>query len=315
MLALVVLLSGSCAGRLPPFPAGFEQRELVLVPFFPQEIHQCGPAALATVLVDRGVATTPEALVQEVYLPGRGGSLQPELVASVRRHGQVPYLLEEGLGELVAEVDAGRPVLVLQNLGIRLIPRWHYAVVVGYDRAADALILRSGVIERRHEGREIFLRTWARSTHWAMVVLGPGELPARADPVRMFAALAAVEAVGRTDVARAGYAAMANGWPDRAEGYFGLGNLALAMGAWRAAEAEYRKALEASRGAHIGARNNLAMALLGRGCVTAAMAEVDAALVTLGASPQHTLAPAILDTKRQIEARAGVAPDVCLTVD
>jgi hypothetical protein len=32
----------------------------------------------------------------------------------------------------VDQLEAGRPVLVLQNLALKLWPQWHYAVVVGY---------------------------------------------------------------------------------------------------------------------------------------------------------------------------------------
>ncbi|MGA0033840.1 MAG: hypothetical protein ACO3HA_10980, partial [Burkholderiales bacterium] len=63
-------------------PAGLPaQAELAAAPFFPQEEYQCGPAALATVLAYSGAAATPEVLVPQVYLPGREGSLQTEMLA------------------------------------------------------------------------------------------------------------------------------------------------------------------------------------------------------------------------------------------
>ena len=58
---------------------------------------------------------------------------QVELVAAIRRYGRVPYEIEPSLSSLTAELQAGRPVLVLQNLGIKIAPLWHYAVVVGYS--------------------------------------------------------------------------------------------------------------------------------------------------------------------------------------
>ncbi len=116
--------------------------ELSATPFFPQSDYQCGPAALATVLTASGVTTTPEALVPKVYLPGRQGSLQPELVAAARQYDRLAYVLEPALAQVVAEVAAGRPVLVMQNLGLASYPVWHFAVVVGYDREAEQLVLR-----------------------------------------------------------------------------------------------------------------------------------------------------------------------------
>ena len=76
-------------------------------------------------------------LVAQIYLPERKGSLQPEIIAAVRRYDRVPYRIEPALPALLAELRAGRPVLILQNLGLRSLPRWHYAVVIGYSATAD----------------------------------------------------------------------------------------------------------------------------------------------------------------------------------
>ena len=56
---------------LPPALPEDPARELTQVPFFPQTIHQCGPAALATVLGWSGVPATPEELAPQVYIPDR----------------------------------------------------------------------------------------------------------------------------------------------------------------------------------------------------------------------------------------------------
>ena len=71
-------------------------------------------------------------------------------------------------------------MVVLQNLGLAWLPRWHYAVLVGHDLAARQLVLRSGTTERELMGFALFERTWARSARWAFVALVPGRLPATA---------------------------------------------------------------------------------------------------------------------------------------
>ena len=148
-LALAALLVLAGCTSLGPAPPEDPRRELTDVPFFPQTAYQCGPAALATVLGATGIDTTPEALAPLVYIPGRKGSLQVEMLAAARRHGRVAVVLAPEFADLRTELDAGRPVLVLQNLGALGIRRWHFAVVVGYDAERDALILRSGT-RRRH---------------------------------------------------------------------------------------------------------------------------------------------------------------------
>jgi hypothetical protein len=78
---------GGCASGGPQLEAidtlGYPERvELTDTPFFPQREYQCGPAALATVLAASEVSVTADALVPEVFLPGRQGSLQSELLAA-----------------------------------------------------------------------------------------------------------------------------------------------------------------------------------------------------------------------------------------
>lgn len=104
--------------------------ELVEVPFFPQEPYQCGPAALATVLVHSGVDVTAEQLVSRVYVPDRQESLQAEILSATRSHGRVPYVMPKTLAPILTELRAGHPVLLLQNLGIDRWPVWHYAAAV-----------------------------------------------------------------------------------------------------------------------------------------------------------------------------------------
>jgi hypothetical protein len=196
--ALLALLQG-CAGIAPQtaalldgMPAGMPERvELTTVPFFPQAEYQCGPAALATLLVSSGVKTTPEALVPQVYLPARKGSLQVEMLAAARRHGLVSYQLAPSFVDVMRELAAGTPVIVLQNLGIS--EGWHYAVAVGYDWKLGQMILRSGVTEREEMPFAVHEAVWKRSGYWAMVAVPPDRRPATADPSRWPAALAAFE--------------------------------------------------------------------------------------------------------------------------
>ena len=79
--------------ELAQITAADRDRLVLQVPFFPQEKFQCGPAALAGVLAASGVEVSPEALVSEVYIPARQGSLQIEMKAAARRAGRIAYEL------------------------------------------------------------------------------------------------------------------------------------------------------------------------------------------------------------------------------
>ena len=251
--------------------------ELSGTPFFPQAEYQCGPAALATVLAESGVAVHPDELISKVYLPDRRGSLQPELLAATRNYDRIPYVIPADFAALLAEVASGRPVLVLQNLGVRLAPTWHYAVVIGYSRQRSEVILRSGTDNRRVTSAGVFARTWQRGGNWGIVALEPGELPATEDRVGYLRALAAAETAGRGDLSEPSYAAAAARWPDSGMAWLGLGNSAYARDEPDAAERMYRRALQAEPD-NAAALNNLASTVAEQGRCDEARELLQAAL-------------------------------------
>ncbi len=225
----------SACSPVPPRPAALLEGpplELSATPFFPQRVHECGPASLATLLVAAGRPTTPDALTPLLLVPGLEGSLQPELLAHARRQGFIALPIAPTFAALVAELRAGRPVLVLQNNGLRWYTVWHYAVAIGYDPARDEVVLRSGVTERLVLPRKTFERTWARSDRWGFVLLAPGQLPATGEIPVYARAVAAFEATGgRPDAAARAWEAGRGRWPGSWELAFGLGNRRLADGA------------------------------------------------------------------------------------
>ncbi|WP_041645629.1 PA2778 family cysteine peptidase [Aromatoleum aromaticum] len=263
-MLLMLALTG-CAVQAPrllghPPPDLPRQVELVKTPFFPQLELQCGPAALATALSANGPMIRPQALVDEVFLPGREGSLQLEMLAGARRHGMVATLLPGSLEAVMRETAAGHPVVVLQNLGLSWAPTWHYAVVIGYDLDAAIFVLRSGTSERLELAFRTFEHTWDRSQRWAFVALPPGRLPATATEDEATRALVAFERNAPPDAAARAYAAALARWPDSLVLAMGLGNARHAAGDKAGAEQAFRDA--AARHDSAAAWNNHASVLL-----------------------------------------------------
>jgi tetratricopeptide (TPR) repeat protein len=262
----IVLVLGGCATPqfsslqtrwptdLPP------KAELTQVPFFAQEDYECGPAALAMVAQAAGVKVIPESLVSQVYLPGRKGSLQPEMLAATRRQGLMAYPLKPTIEDVLREVAAGHPVLVFQNLAFAVYPVWHYAVVVGYDREQKLLWLHSGRTERMAISWSAFENTWARGQYWAMLALRPSELPATADADTYVNAAAALERVNATS-AQTAYTTALQHWPNDRAALLGSGNTAYALGQREAAAKAYQQAVS-SHPDFADAWNNLAQVLL-----------------------------------------------------
>lgn len=200
------------------------------VPHFPQTDFQCGPAALATVLGAAGIEVAPATLTREVFLPSRQGSLQLEMAGGARRHGAVATRMPAALPALLREVAAGRPVVVLQNLGLDLAPVWHYAVLVGYGREPLEVVLRSGIVRRFPLPMALFENTWVRAGSWAMAVTPPGVWPAAADEAAVVEAAIGFERAAPPEAAMRAYASASQRWPDSLALSMGLGNTAFAAG-------------------------------------------------------------------------------------
>jgi len=182
------------------------------------------------VLVHAGLTATPEQLADAVFLPAREGALQTEMLAAARRFGALAVPLSPALETLFAEVAAGHPVVLLQNLGLSFATRWHYAVLVGYDLSTQEVVLRSGTTEREVMGFALFERTWARGAHWAFVALPPGRLPATATEVDAVQAAIGFERVAPPTEALRAYDSLVARWPGNALAGLGQGNARFASG-------------------------------------------------------------------------------------
>lgn len=287
-------------GLRDTWPAGVPERiELADVPFFAQDEYQCGPAALATALVHSGIRVTPEALVKDVYLPARQGSLQVEMLSAGRRHGIVSYRLAPQYADLLREVAAGNPVVILQDTGPGMITNWHYAVVVGYDYPAGELYLRSGTTRRQAMPFTVLEYTWQKSGYWAMVALPPGRIPATATETGYLDAIRAMERVGDPASILAAYTAFLARWPDNIAAAIGLANRHHAAGDLAGAEAVLRRAALRNPESVV-VLNNLAQTLSDQGRNAEALTYIDKA-----AQPESLFAAAVQETRSLILQRLG----------
>ena len=285
------------------------------VPFFPQTRYQCGPAALATVLTHSRVPVAPEELSPHVYLPGRQGSLQIELKSAARLHGRLPYEIEPELEAIVRELDAGRPVLVLQNLAFAWAPHWHYAVVVGYDEHRKQFLLNSGPRERHRQGLRAFQRSWRLADNWGIVVLSPGELAATGSANRYLKALSNSRSVLSDSDHQMAVSAGLSRWPREPDLLFAAGNHALQLGEDEAAASFYKRAIE-SDPTHVGALNNYAEVLKRNECFHQAAAVAETALRHAELSGFHDqVLETVLEVKNYLSGTAPEQSQLCQTLD
>lgn len=213
------------------------------VPFFKQETYQCGPSSLAMLLAWDGLNITPNDLTDAVYTAKLHGSLQPSLISAARQYGRVAYPIK-GLKELFKELNVGHPVIILQNLGLKWYPKWHYAVVIGYENRGKKIILHTGIKESERISKRLFQKTWSSSDYWGLLILPADKLPATATEEKYLNAIAGLERAGQFEVAVRGYKTAINRWPKSLSAWMGLGNSFYAQGNLSAAASAFKQAIK-----------------------------------------------------------------------
>lgn len=305
LVGVLLLCLGACA--TPPQtllvlsapPASLPRHaELTDVPYFAQDAYQCGPASLAMTLSAAGIAVTPETLKPELYLPDRHGSLQVEMLAAARRQGAVAYQLAPELNDMLREIAAGTPVVVLQNLAFNWYPIWHYAVAIGYDLDRAEVILRSGPEQRQILPMRTFEYTWARSGYWAMVALPPGKIPVTAEATPFIAAVSALEKSSDPERVLSTYIAALNRWPKNLSAQIGVGNTAYRMHDLARAETAFRQAAQ-DHPDSVAALNNLAQTLADQARYAEALEAAHQA-VSLGGPLAQTAQETLADIERKM---------------
>ncbi|MGB6289239.1 MAG: PA2778 family cysteine peptidase, partial [Desulfobulbales bacterium] len=238
--------SGCSLWRTDKFLYPADQSEeifLAEVPFFQQETYQCGPSSLAMVLAWTGLELTPNDLTVDVYTPVLHGSLQPSLISAARLYGRIAYPIK-GLKELFAEINDNHPVIVLQNLGLKWYPKWHYAVVIGYENSGKTIILHSGMNPAERLSIQTFQNTWSRSDYWGLLVLPPDELPAIVTEEKYLNAVAGLERTGQFETAISAYRSAISRWPQSLSAWMGLGNSFYAQGDLSSAASAFKQAMQ-----------------------------------------------------------------------
>ncbi|WP_247227053.1 PA2778 family cysteine peptidase [Yoonia sp. F2084L] len=211
------------------------------VPLIQQEAFYCGPASIAMVMQWAGADISQQDVAALAFSPGAGGTYLADMIGSSRRLGQLAVEIGD-FDQLLAEVAAGHPVIVFQNLGLGVFPVWHYGVVTGYDFAKDEVYLNSGQLDQMVMPFAVFERTWRRGDYWGLVVLPPDQLPVSAAETDVLSAAAALERVDQLEAAEALYETGAAQWPENWLWQFGLGNARYAQGDLRGARQALRRA-------------------------------------------------------------------------
>jgi ABC-type bacteriocin/lantibiotic exporter with double-glycine peptidase domain len=103
------------------------------VPFVMQDSQYCGPASLSSVLSHYGDPLDQKTIGKAVYSPKLQGALITDLENFARGRGFQAKIGRGSRDQIQKFLLAGKPVIVLVDLGFWVISKPHYLVVYGYN--------------------------------------------------------------------------------------------------------------------------------------------------------------------------------------
>lgn len=177
-----------------------ERVELNGVPFFRGNAHQSGPQVLASMLGEQRIRITPGLLTKPLKLPEAEASLQSNMEQLAGQYGLMVYRLDPALTALLTQVAAGHPVMVRFMDG-RVWSEPRYAVLAGYDRNKQTVLLRAAMDRRRIMEFSKFESSWKDAGSWAVLILAPDQLPVNVDKERWLKAANDLSRLGQEQAA------------------------------------------------------------------------------------------------------------------
>jgi predicted double-glycine peptidase len=167
LFLLILSFLFSCAGArtIKEFRAA---RLIENVPFYPQEMYQCGPASLATLLNYWGMHVTPEEVAAEIFSQSARGTLTIDMMLYAKRKDLQAIQYSGSLQDIKEKIDRGYPLIVLVDYGFWSYQQNHFMVLFGYNE--EGVIVHSGRERKKFVPLEDFLKPWEKTRFWTLLV-------------------------------------------------------------------------------------------------------------------------------------------------
>lgn len=265
-LVLSILLSGCTAYNFSAIKrdlgtTSYDGHYIRSVPFERQIRHQCGPAALSSVMKYWGKRVSPEEISKAVYIPHLRGTLDFDLENYPKNYGLWVQGYSGTLEDLKAKIKKDIPLIVLQRQGPQILNKYHYSVVVGYDQPRGLVIAHTGYKQDAVFTIKEFLKRWDGTQNWTLLVVPPGKIDWQLSAEGHNCLGLIYER--QSDLLRAedNYDSAIQLKPNVATFYFNLGNVKLKMRKFKDAESAYKRVIKLDP-AFADAYNNLACVYL-----------------------------------------------------
>ncbi len=166
VFSILVMGHGGCASKGP----GDMKPSLVLQPQS-SERFQCGPTTLASVFAFHGVAVPEEQISKAIYSPTARGVLLMDLARVARDHGFATESRTGSLEDLRIFIAAGKPPIVLLDLGAAGLRVPHFTAVTGVT--GDRVFLLNSKAENDFVSHPLFTRQWKLAGNQSLVLSPP----------------------------------------------------------------------------------------------------------------------------------------------
>jgi len=150
----------------PSYQAPITSGKIENVHFYPQLAYQCGPASLAGVLNYYGIDVTPDQIAMEIFRPDIGATVTMDMVLYARKKGGAAKWYSGSTHDIRCAIDAGVPLIVMVDVGVANISKYHYMVVIGYE--PDGIIANTGKDREKRIRWKKFLPRWDRAKRWTL---------------------------------------------------------------------------------------------------------------------------------------------------
>lgn len=279
------------------------------VPFIKQRKNFCGPASIAAVLNYWGKDISQDDVASELYIAPAKGTLNIDIAGYVMKHGLWAQEYNADFEGLKPYIRANIPVVVLQELGLAPLVKYHYSILIGYDDANKFVILHTARSQDKKVGYRNFKSSWKHAGNWALIVAPPEDVAWQLDPSAHNRLGNLCERIERFDLALLHYNEVIRQRPKEPLGYFNAGNVYLKKGDFEEAVSYYKKALSFSPD-NADFYNNLACAELELGRIKDAERNVNKAL-----SLNPKARPYYLDTLAMVYLKKGQYNDALASLN
>lgn len=206
-----------------------------------QKSHQCGPAALESVMRHWGKDVQADAITRELYQSGSRGVLNFMLAQYARNSGFWTETGNADISRLKSWILKDIPVIVMVRTGPPLlwVSNYHFVVVKGFDDADQIFYANTGKAETQAIPYLKFEKRWKDAGNWYLIICPPEKVDWELEANEAGDLGFLLEDLNQLEIAEKWYQYSLKKNPEKQVIQFNLANIFLKTRRWDEAEKLY----------------------------------------------------------------------------